>query len=132
MAAGRNITEMVESHHKQEEEVQLLQQTNQQIQAYIQNINYTLKASGVRIITYDPGRHELRIFSDLNQVQYRLSQIRCASLIHESDRRRLRGLFMRMDQGKAGNISAGCLYELQSYSHDGQGGACDLVFRSVS
>ena len=105
MAAGRNITEMVESHRKQEEEVQLLQQTNQQIQSYIQNINYTLKASGVRIITYHPGRHELRIFSDLNKVQYSLSQIRCVSLIHESDRRRLRGLFMRMDQGKAGNIS---------------------------
>ena len=105
MAAGRNITEMVESHHKQEEEVQLLQQTNQQIQSYIQNINYTLKASGVRIITYHPGRHELRIFSDLNKVQYSLSQIRCVSLIHASDRRRLRGLFMRMDQGKAGNIS---------------------------
>ena len=116
MAAGRNITEMVESHHKQEEEVQLLQKTNQQIQAYIQNINYTLKTSGVRIITYHPGRHELRIFSDLNQVQYRLSQIRCASLIHPSDRRRLRGLFMRMDQGKAGNISE----VLHTIFHDDQ------------
>ena len=116
MAAGRNITEMVESHHKQEEEVQLLQKTNQQIQAYIQNINYTLRASGVRIITYHPGRHELQIFSDLNQVQYRLSQIRCASLIHESDRRRLRGLFMRMDQGKAGNISE----VLHTIFHDDQ------------
>ena len=105
MVAGRNITEMVESHHKQEKEVQLLQKTTKQIQAYIQNINYTLKASGVRMITYHPGRHELRIFSDLNKVQYRLSQIRCASLIHESDRRKLRGLFMRMDQGKPCNIS---------------------------
>ena len=105
MAAGRNITEMVESHHKQEEEVQFIQKTTKQIQAYIQNINYTLKASGVRLITYHPGRHELLIFSDLNKVQHRLSQIRCASLIHESDRRKLRGLFMRMDQGKAGNIS---------------------------
>lgn len=105
MAAGRNITEMVESHHKQEEEVQLLQNTTKQIQSYIQNINYTLKASGVRLITYHPRRHELQIFSDLNKVQYRLSQIRCASLIHESDRRKLRGLFMRMDQCKAGNIS---------------------------
>ena len=105
MAAGRNITEMVESHHKQEEEVQLLQNTTKQIQSYIQNINYTLRASGVRLITYHPRRHELQIFSDLNKVQYRLSQIRCASLIHESDRRKLRGLFMRMDQGKTGNIS---------------------------
>ena len=105
MAAGRNITEMVESHHKQEEEVLLLQRTTKQIQAYIQNINYTLRASGVRMITYHPGRHELCIYSDLNKVQYRLSQIRCASLIHVADRRKLRGLFMRMDHGKTGNIS---------------------------
>ena len=105
MAAGRNITEMVESHHKQEEESLLLQHTTKQIQTYIQNINYTLKTTGVRLITYHPRRHELRIYSDLNKVQYRLSQIRCASLIHVSDRRKLRGLFMRMDQGKTGNIS---------------------------
>lgn len=105
MAAGRNITEMVESHHKQEEESLLLKRTTKQIQTYIQNINYTLRTSGVRLITYHPRRHELRIYSDLNKVQYRLSQIRCASLIHESDRRKLRGLFMRMDQGKTGNIS---------------------------
>ena len=105
MAAGRNITEMVESHHKQEAEAQLIQKTTQQIQAYIENINYTLRTSGVRMITYHPGRHELRIYSDLNKVQYRLSQIRCASLIHASERRKLRGIFLRMDKGKAGTIS---------------------------
>ena len=105
MAAGRNITEMVESHHKQEEEAQLLRKTNKQIQAYIRNINYTLRTSGVRIITYHPSRHELRIYSDLNKIQYRLQQIRCAPLIHPSDRRRLIGLFLRMDRGKTGNIS---------------------------
>ena len=117
MAAGRNITEMVESHHKQEEEAQLIQKTTKQIQDYIQNINYTLRASGVRMITYHPGHHELRIYSDLNKVQYRLSQIRCASLIHQSDRRKLRGLFMRMDHGKTGNISE----VLHTIFHDDQG-----------
>ena len=117
MAAGRNITEMVESHHKQEEEAQLIQKTTKQIQDYIQNINYTLRASGVRMITYHPGHHELRIYSDLNKVQYRLSQIRCASLIHQSDRRKLRGLFMRMDHGKTGNISE----VLHTIFHDNQG-----------
>ena len=117
MAAGRNITEMVESHHKQEEEAQLIQKTTKQIQDYIQNINYTLRASGVRMITYHPGHHELRIYSDLNKVQYHLSQIRCASLIHQSDRRKLRGLFMRMDHGKTGNISE----VLHTIFHDDQG-----------
>ena len=105
MAAGRNITEMVESHHKQEEEAQLLRKTNKQIQSYIRNINYTLRTSGVRMVTYHPRRHELCIYSDLNKIQYRLQQIRCAPLIHPSDRRKARGLMMRMDNGKVGNIS---------------------------
>ena len=117
MAAGRNITEMVESHHKQEEEAQLIQKTTKQIQAYIQNINYTLRTSGIRMITYHPGCHELRIYSDLNKVQHRLSQIRCASLIHMSERRKLRGLFLRMDKEKTGNISE----VLHTIFHDEQG-----------
>ena len=105
MAAGRNITEMVESHHKQEEEAQLLRRTNKQIQAYIRNINYTLRTSGVRMITYHPRRHELYIYSDLNKTQHRLQQIRCITLIHPSDRDRAKGLMLRMDRGKTGNIS---------------------------
>ena len=117
MAAGRNITEMVESHHKQEEEAQLLLRTNKQIQAYIRNINYTLRTSGVRMITYHPRRHELCIYSDLNKIQYRLQQIRCASLIHPSDQSRARGLMLRMDRGKAGNISE----VLRTVFHDNQG-----------
>ena len=117
MAAGRNITEMVESHHKQEEEAQLIQKKTKQIQAYIQNINYTLRTSGVRMITYHPGRHELHIYSDLNKIQYRLSQVRCASLIHHSDRRKLRGLLTRMDKGKAGTITE----VLRTIFHDEQG-----------
>lgn len=127
MVAGRNITEMVESHHKQEEEAQLIQKTTKQIQDYIQNINYTLRASGVRMITYHPGRHELRIYSDLNKVQYRLSQIRCASLIHQSERRKLRGLFMRLDKGKAGNISE----VLHTIFHDNQGRDVYLNFSLI-
>ena len=111
------ITEMVESHHKQEEEAQLLLRTNKQIQAYIRNINYTLRTSGVRMITYHPRRHELCIYSDLNKIQYRLQQIRCASLIHPSDQSRARGLMLRMDRGKAGNISE----VLRTVFHDNQG-----------
>lgn len=97
IAAGRNITEMVQSHHRQQEKRKLLKDTTKEIETYITNINYTLRASGVRIFHYYPDTHQLDISSDLNKVQYSLSQIRCASLIDQSDRRRLRGLFLRMD-----------------------------------
>ena len=97
ITAGRNITEMVQSHHRQQENRRLIKQTTKEIETYIANINYTLRASGVRIFHYYPDAHQLDISSDLNKVQYSLSQIRCASLIDPSDRRRLRGLFLRMD-----------------------------------
>ena len=97
IAAGRNITEMVQSHHRQQKNRKLLMKTTKEIEDYITDINYTLRTSGVRIFHYDPDTHQLDISSDLNKVQYRLSQIRCASLIDQTDRRRLRGLFLRMD-----------------------------------
>ena len=97
ITAGRNITEMVQSHHSQQKKRKLLKDTTKEIETYITNINYTLRASGVRIFHYYPNTHQLDISSDLNKVQYSLSQIRCASLIDPSDRRRLRGLFLRMD-----------------------------------
>lgn len=105
IAAGRNITEMVESHHQQQEKRRLLRKTTQEIETYIANINYTLHVSGVRIFNYNPHTHQLDISSDLNKVQYSLSQIRCASLLDETERRRLRGLFLRMDQCRQDTFS---------------------------
>ena len=117
VAAGRNITEMVESHHRQQKDSLLLQQTTKDIQTYIDNINYTLRTSGIRLINYYPDSHELHIFSDLSQIQYRLSQIRCASLVHPSERRKLRGLFLRMDRRHIGAFND----SLHTMFHDEQG-----------
>ena len=124
VAAGRNITEMVESHHRQQKDSLQLQQTTMDMQTYIDNINYTLRTSGVRLINYYPSTHELHIFSDLNQIQYRLSQIRCASLIHQSDRRKLRGLFLRMDHCHMGAFND----SLHTIFHDQKGRDIYLSF----
>ena len=97
IAAGRNITEMVQNHHRQQENRKLLMKTTKEIENYITDINYTLRASGVHFFHYYPDTHQLDISSDLNKVQYSLSQIRCAALIDPTDHRRLRGLLLRMD-----------------------------------
>ena len=102
IAAGRNITEMVQSHHRQHHNSQLLKKATLDIHQYVDNINYTLSVSGVRIINYNPDTHILEIASDLSKSEYRLSQIRCASLIAPSQRRMLRGLFLRMDHRRQG------------------------------
>ena len=103
--AGRNITEMVLSQHRQKEAAKQLKETTEAIQSYIRNINYSLKVSDVRMVNYDPDTHVLEISSDLNQPQYRLTQVRALSLIKPKDRRKVRGLLTRMDNRKKGAFS---------------------------
>lgn len=105
IAAGRNITDMVESYHRQQQDALLLEKRTRDIQDYIYNINFSLKVSGVRLVNYDPDSHELKIFSDLNRIQYNLSQIRCVALLSTSDQRKVRGLLLRMDHRTPGNFT---------------------------
>ena len=127
ITAGRNITEMVQSHHSQQKKRKLLKDTTKEIETYITNINYTLRASGVRIFHYYPNTHQLDISSDLNKVQYSLSQIRCASLIDPSDRRRLRGLFLRMDHRRQQTFTT----TFNTIFHDEQKRRIHLTFSAV-
>ena len=127
ITAGRNITEMVQSHHSQQKKRKLLKDTTKEIETYITNINYTLRASGVRIFHYYPNTHQLDISSDLNKVQYSLSQIRCASLIDPSDRRRLRGLFLRMDHRRQQTFTT----TFHTIFHDEQKRRIHLTFSAV-
>ena len=103
--AGRNITEMVLSQHRERAVAKQLKQTTEVIQSYIRNINYSLKVSDVRMIYYNPNDHVLKVSSDLNQTQYRLTQVRAISLLKPDERRRARGLFVRMDNGRKGVIT---------------------------
>ncbi len=101
VTAGRNITEMVEAHHHQLHATHLLNKTTSDIQTYINNINYTLKVSDVQLMNYHPDNHELEIFSDLNNSRFRLTQMRAIGLVVANERRRVRGLFRRMDNRKS-------------------------------
>ena len=115
--AGRNITEMVLSQHREKAAAQQLKETTEAIQSYIRNINYSLKVSDVRLMNYTPNTHELEISSDLNQTQYRLTQVRALSLIKPEERRRARGLFVRMDNRRKGAIAI----TLETLIHDDLG-----------
>ena len=105
VTAGRDITEMVESNHRQQEASKLLKKTTKDIQSYINNINYSLKVSNVRLVTYHPDTHELEISSDLNKTQYRLTQLRAVTLLKEYERRHAKGLLRRMDNRQKETIS---------------------------
>jgi len=98
VTAGRDITEMVESNHHQGEAARLIDKTTKDIKRYIDNINYSLKVSDVRLMSYHPETHELEISSDLNKTQYKMTPLRAISLLKEKERRRAKGLFRRMDK----------------------------------
>lgn len=125
--AGRSITEMVESQHHQQWAVRQLKKKTRDIQEYIDNINYSLRVSKVRLINYYPDSHELEVSSDLNKPQYRLPQLRCATLLPEKQRRRAKGLFRRMDNRHDGTISA----TMPTIFHDEQGRTMYLGFSLV-
>ena len=103
--AGRNISDMVNSQHQEEQVQQLLEKRTKDIREYIENINYSLKVSDVRLMNYDPNTHELSVTSDLDRTQYRLTQIRALSLIQPEMRRKAKGMLYRMDNRKKGRIS---------------------------
>lgn len=105
IVAGRDITDMVESNHHQKEAALLLEKRTKDIQEYIQNINYSLKVSHVRIVNYYPDRHELEVLSDLNHTQYCLSQLRVISLIHPEDHKKAKRLMLQMDRKQKQTIS---------------------------
>lgn len=78
--SGRNVTEMVESFHRQQEGVNQLRIVHKNIQDYIQNINYALRVSDVRLVNYYPDTYTFEISSNVNQSQLCLSQVRCIRL----------------------------------------------------
>lgn len=96
--AGRNITDVVESDHHQKEMSRMVEERLENIQEYVENLNYSLRISEVRLINYYPKTHELEISKDLGEPEYELSQIRCIALTHPDDRQKAKHLLMRMDR----------------------------------
>ena len=103
--AGRNITEMVNSQHHQREASMTLEHKTKDIENYIESINYSLKVSNVRLMKYDPATHELEISSEMRRAQYRLTSLKAVSLIAQHERRKAKGLIIRMDHRHKGIIS---------------------------
>lgn len=95
--AGRDVTEMVESFHRQQEGYRKLSRATKSIQEYINNINYALQVSGVLLVNYTPSSHTLEISDDVNTTQLRLSQLRCIRIGTPRFRRNISSALNRMD-----------------------------------
>lgn len=95
--SGRDISEMVESFHRQQEGTRQLQEATNSIEDYVSNINYALRVSEVRLVNYYPSSYTLEISNNIMQSQLRLSQLRCIRLGTPRFRRTISSVLNRMD-----------------------------------
>lgn len=105
IAAGRDITEMVESHHRQQRSARMMEERAKALKQYVDDLNYTLKISDARLTNYYPATHTLHILSDLSGEGTRLSQLKATAMIHPDDRKRAKLMLTRMDRLYKNTIS---------------------------
>lgn len=74
-----------------------LRRVNENIQNYINNINYALRVSAVRLVNYFPDSYTLEVSDDVNVKQLKLSQLRCIRLATPRFRRTVSSMLNRMD-----------------------------------
>ena len=95
--AGRDISEMVESYHRQRDSVRMLQKGTESIKQYIANIDYALSVSKVQMVNYYPHAYTFEIINRESNNKLRMSQLRCIRLATPRFRRTVNSVLNRMD-----------------------------------
>ena len=125
--AGRDVTEMVESFHRQQEGTLRLRQGVKRIEDYIRNINYALRVTDVRLVNYYPSSFTLELSDNVSQMQLRLSQLRCIRLASPRFRRTVSSVLNRMDHLTHYNV----VETIETEIHDKKGRPIWLMFSMV-
>lgn len=97
IATGRDVTEIAKSYSSLQKKIAKLQEANDELQDYMRNIDYILKNGGVRIVDYSPDTHMLTVYSEIEHVQYQLTQTRLLSLTAEESKNTARRIMNTMD-----------------------------------
>ena len=95
--AGRDISEMVNSFHRQQASVRSLQQAADSIKQYIADIDYALSVSNVQMVNYYPKAYTFEIINRENNTRFHMSQLRCIRLATPRFRRTVNSVLNRMD-----------------------------------
>ena len=95
--SGRDITEMVNSYHRQQAGVKKLQQGTDSIKEYIANIDYALSVSGVQLVNYYPKSYTFELINRETRKRLHMSQLRCIRLATMRFRRTVNSALNRMD-----------------------------------
>ena len=94
---GRDVTEVAMSYRQIKQNARELQESNDEINNYIRNIDYVMSVGGIRMARYNPETHTLTVYSDSNNVQFTLTQTRALTYVDESSRRRALNIIKSMD-----------------------------------
>ena len=95
--SGRDISEMVNSYHRQQASLKQLQQGTDSIRQYIANIDYALSVSGVQLVNYYPHSYTFELINRETKKRMRMSQLRCIRLATMRFRRTVNSALNRMD-----------------------------------
>ena len=125
--SGCNVTEMVESFHRQEAGVKQLRKVHKNIQRYIHNINYALRVSGVRLVSYYPDSFTFEITNNINQTQLTMSQVRCIRLASPRFRKDVSIALNRLDHRVPKPIEL----TIEIILHDQKGRPIWLMFNMI-
>ena len=103
-ATGRDVTEFAQSYSSIQNNLQLLEKANRQMGQYVKNIDYVLQNGNLRIVTYSPDTHTLTVYSEIDHVQYKLTQARTIELTDEEYKKKAQRLLNTMDNLTAASI----------------------------
>ena len=125
--SGRNVTEMVESVHRQEEGLKQLRKAYGNIQRYIHNINYALRVSDVRLVNYYPNTYTFEVTNNISQTQLTMSQVRCIRLTSPRFRKDVSILLNKLDH----KLNIPVTLTIEIILHDQQNRPIWLMFNMV-
>lgn len=125
--AGRDVSEMVNSYHRQQEGVRQLQRGTQNIKQYLANIDYALSVTKVQMVNYYPQAYTFEIVNRETHHNLRMSQLRCIRLASPRFRRTVNCLLNRMDHLTKNSISQAIETEIR----DEKGRPIWLMFNMV-
>lgn len=104
-SVGRDLTEMVEEVHKQKEEMKKVEKITRRIQQHIEQINYALSESNIRIVNYDPHTRTIEITRNLGQEPVMISQIKALAMTAADSHQEAYKTLTRMDQQEPFNFN---------------------------
>lgn len=98
--SGRDVSETIDFFKKENLRTKRIQIATDRLQRYVDNINYALSVSQIRLAHYSPQSRSFDLVYDLNRPPMVVSQLRCVRLVTPEYRHDAEGLLLRMDRLK--------------------------------